>query len=142
MARTTRRKVTRTGAYRKKKKKVVVLSEQEIAKRRAQDKALGEQLSKQKQYIVVAAGTPPHDLEGDDLPAIQEWVNKLKSTGVNHSVQSVQFWVKYFYDPFLEKDMWRHVRQLIEDNHETLGLPNLPRPKFKVEEAQIVNQGW
>tara|TARA_Y100000593_G_scaffold25286_1_gene50572 strand:- start:545 stop:967 length:423 start_codon:yes stop_codon:yes gene_type:complete len=140
MARMARRKVTRTGAHKKKTKKVV-LTDQQIAKRRAEDRALGEQLSRQKQYIVIAAGAPPHDLEGDDLDSIKEWVDKLKSAGVNHTVQSVQFWVKYYYDPFLEKDMWRHVRQIIEDNHEVLGIPNLPRPKFKGE-AKVENQGW
>ena len=120
-----RRKVTRTGTHRKKTKKVV-LTDQQIANRRAEDAALGEQLKKVTQYIVIAAGTPPHDLEGDDLESVKEWVSKLKSTGVNHTVQSCQFWVKYYYDPFLEKDLWRHVRKLILDNHEILGLPNLP----------------
>ena len=135
-----RRKVTRTGTHRKKTKKVV-LTDQQIAKRRAEDAALGEQLSKQKQYIVIAAGTPPYDLEGDDLESVKEWVGKLKTTKVNHTVQSVQFWVKYYYDPFLEKDMWRHVRQIIEDNCGVLGLPNLPRQKLKGE-TKVENQGW
>ena len=40
-----RRKVTRTGTHRKKTKKVV-LTDQQIAKRRAEDAALGEQLKK------------------------------------------------------------------------------------------------
>ena len=141
MAKSTRRKVTRTGAYRKKKKKVVVLSEQEIAKRRAEDRALGEQLSRQKQYTVIAAGTPPYDLEGEDLDSIKEWVKKLQTTKVNHTVQSCQFWVKYFFDPFQQKEQWIAVRKLILDNHEELGLTNLPPAKY-TGPAKVENQGW
>ena len=135
-----RRKVTRTGAHRKKTKKVV-LTDQQIAKRRAEDAALGEQLKKVTQYIVIAAGTPPHDLEGDDLESVKEWVSKLKSTGVKHTVQSCQFWVKYYFNPFDQKEQWKAVRKLIVDNHETLGLPNLPPVKYKGE-TKVENQGW
>jgi len=140
MAKMARRKVTKTGAHRKKTKKVV-LTDQQIAKRKAEDAALGEQLQKVKSYVVIAAGAPPHDLEGDDLESITGWVSKLKKTGVNHTVQSCQFWVKYYYDPFQQREQWRAVREMIEQNHVMLDIPNLPRLKLpKVEE--VVNQGW
>jgi len=129
MARMAKRKITRTAAYKKKKKKVI-LTDQQRAKRRAEDAALGSQLSKIKRHIVIAAGLPPHDLENDDLESVKNWVRKLKSTEVNHSVQSCQFWVKYFYDPFLEKEKWLAVRKLILDNHEMLGLVNLPHKQY------------
>jgi hypothetical protein len=142
MARMARRKVTKTGAHKKKVKKVV-LTDQQIAKRKAEDVALAEQLSKVKNYVVIAAGEPPHDLEGDDLESITEWVNKLKSTATNHTVQSIQFWVKYYYDPFEQKEQWRAVRKTIEDNCVILGIPNLPRQKLKPEsETKVENQGW
>jgi hypothetical protein len=140
MARMARRKVTRTGAHKKKTKKIV-LTDQEIAKRRAEDKALGEQLSRVKQYTVIAAGEPPHDLEGDTIEDVAEWIGKLKETKVNHTVQSCQFWVKYFFNPFDQKEQWKAVRKLIIDNHETLGLPNLPPVKYK-DETKVENQGW
>ena len=137
-----RRKITRTGAKpSRKKKKIVVLSEQEIAKRRAEDRALGEQLSRQKQYTVIAAGIPPYDLEGDDLDSVKQWVAKLQKTKINHTVQSTQFWVKYFYDPFQQREQWLSVRKLILDNHESLGLPNLPPAKY-TGEKKVQNQGW
>ena len=140
MARMARRKVTRTGAHKKKTKKIV-LTDQEIAKRRAEDKALGEQLSRVKQYTVIAAGEPPHDLEGDTTEDVAEWIGKLKETKVNHTVQSCQFWVKYFFNPFDQKEQWLAVRKLIVDNHETLGLPNLPPVKYK-DETKVEKQGW
>lgn len=136
-----RRKITRTGAKPKKKTKKIVLTDEQIAKRRAEDQALGEQLSRVKQYTVVAAGLPPYDLEGDTLEDVSAWVGKLRTTKVNHTVQSCQFWVKYFFDPFEQKDQWVAVRKLILDNHETLGLPNLPPAKY-TGETKIQNQGW
>ena len=136
-----RRKITRTGAKPKKKTKKIVLTDEQIAKRRAEDIALGEQLSRVKQYTVVAAGLPPYDLEGDTLEDVSAWVGKLRTTKVNHTVQSCQFWVKYFFDPFEQKDQWVAVRKLILDNHETLGLPNLPPAKY-TGETKIQNQGW
>ena len=135
-----RRKVTKTGAFKKKIKKIE-LTDLQIAKQRAEDQALGEQLSKIKQYTVIAAGEPPHDLEGDTLEDVAEWVSKLKKTKVNHTVQSCQFWVKYFFNPFDQKAQWKAVRALIVDNHEALGLPNLPPVKY-TGEAKLENQGW
>ena len=136
-----RRKVTRTGAKPKKKTKKIVLTDEQIAKRRAEDLALGEQLSRVKQYTVVAAGLPPYDLEGDSLEDVSTWVGKLRTTKVNHTVQSCQFWVKYFFDPFKQKEQWVAVRKLILDNHEELGLPNLPPAKY-TGDKKIENQGW
>jgi len=136
-----RRKVTRTGAKPKKKTKKIVLTDEQIAKRRAEDIALGEQLSKVKQYIVIAAGLPPYELEGDTLEDVSNWVGKLRTTKTNHTVQSCQFWVKYFFDPFKQREQWKSVRKLILDNHEELGLPNLPPVKY-TGETKIQNQGW
>lgn len=136
-----RRKVTRTGAKPKKKTKKIVLTDEQIAKRRAEDEALGEQLAKVKQYTVIAAGLPPYDLEGDTLEDISSWVKNLKTTDTNHTVQSCQFWVKYFFNPFDQKEQWKAVRKLIVDNHEVLGLPNLPPAKYKGE-TKVENQGW
>ena len=136
-----RRKVTRTGAKPKKKTKKIVLTDEQIAKRRAEDEALGEQLSRVKQYTVIAAGLPPYDLEGDTLEDVSSWVSKLRTTKTNHTVQSCQFWVKYFFDPFNQKEQWKSVRKLILDNHEELGLPNLPPAKY-TGETKIENQGW
>ena len=135
-----RRKVTKTGAFKKKTKKIE-LTDLQVAKRRAEDVALGERLSNIKQYTVIAAGEPPHDLEGDTLEDVSQWVGKLKKTKVNHTVQSCQFWVKYFFSPFDQKEQWKAVRKLIVDNCETLGIPNLPPVKYEGE-AKIENQGW
>jgi hypothetical protein len=138
-----RRKVTRTGAKPTHKIKKIVLTDEQKDKRRAADIALGAQLSKVKQYTVVPAGLPPHDLEGDDMESISTWVSKLRNSKTNHTVQSCQFWVKYFFCPFDQKDQWKSVRGLIEDNHEMLGLPNIPRAKFdpsKVDRSKLIGQ--
>jgi len=140
-----RRKVTRTGAKPTRKVKKIILTDEEKDKRRAADIALGAQLSKIKQYTVVAAGTPPYDLEGDTLEDVSTWVGKLRNTKVNHTVQSCQFWVKYFFCPFDQKDQWKSVRGLIEENHEMLGLPNIPRAKFdesKVDRSKLIGQDF
>ena len=61
-----RRKITRTGAKPTKKRKVITLTDEEKAKRRAEDEALARQLRSVKNWIVAPAGAPPYDLEGDD----------------------------------------------------------------------------
>jgi hypothetical protein len=144
-----KRKITRTGALPTKKEKIVTFAgdaEKKIEKekQREKDVALGVELSKIKQYTVTPAGRPPHDLEGDDMESISDWVTKLKTTRrINHTVQSCQFWVKYFFCPFEQKDQWKSVRGLIEKNHEILGLPNIPRAKFdpsKVDRSKLIGQ--
>lgn len=140
-----RRKVTRTGAKPTHKVKKIVLTDEQKDNRRAADIALGAQLSKIKQYTVVPAGLPPYDLEGDDIESISEWVGKLRNSKTNHTVQSCQFWVKYFFCPFEQKDQWKSVRGLIEENHEMLGLPNIPRAKFdesKVDRSKLIGQDF
>lgn len=140
-----RRKVTRTGAKPTRKIKKIVLTDEQKEKRKAADIALGAQLSKVKQYTVVPAGLPPHDLEGDDIESISEWVGKLRNSKTNHTVQSCQFWVKYFFCPFDQKEQWKAVRQLIEDNHQSLGIPNIPRAKFdasKVDRSKLIGQDF
>ena len=134
-----RRKVTRTGAKPTRKQRKVILSDEEKAKRRAEDEALAKQLRNVKSYIIAPAGTPPSDLEGDDLESVRDWVNKIKSTD-NHSVQSCQYWVKYFYDPFQQKEQWKAVRALIKENHQEFGIPDIPPPNVKYEKVE--NQGW
>ena len=124
-----RRKVTRTGAKPTRKQRKIVLTDEQKAKRRAEDEALAKQLKNITSYITTPAGTPPYDLEGDDLESIRDWVSKIKTTG-NHSVQSCQFWVKYFYDQFDQRDQWRAVRKVILDNHKDFGIPHFPMPKF------------
>ncbi len=134
-----RRKVVRTGAKPTRKTKKIILTDQEKAKRRAEDEALAKQLRNVKSYIIAPAGTPPYDLEGDDLESVRDWVNKIKSTD-NHSVQSCQYWVKYFYDPFQQKEQWKAVRALIKANHQEFGIPDIPPPNVKYE--KVKNQGW
>ena len=138
-----RRKVTRTGAKPTRKQRKIILSDEEKAKRRAEDEALAKQLRNVTSYIVTPAGTPPYDLEGDDVESIRDWVEKIKTTG-HHSVQSCQYWVKYFYDPFKQKEQWRSVRNTIEENFKEFGLPNFPPPKFdpnkKIDKKGMI--GW
>ena len=136
-----RRKVTRTGAKPTKRQKKITLSDEQIEKQREADAELAKELSKIKHYTVVPAGLPPYDLEGDDYDSIFNWVQQIKSTG-NHSVQSCQFWVKYFYDPFQQKDQWRAVRQVILDNHEKFGIPNIEYDKTpsKIDRSKMI--GW
>tara|TARA_R110002153_G_scaffold270761_1_gene437417 strand:- start:736 stop:1188 length:453 start_codon:yes stop_codon:yes gene_type:complete len=142
-----KRKITRTGALPTKKEKTVTFAgdaEKKIEKekQREKDVALGAELSKIKQYTVTPAGRPPHDLEGDDMESITDWVTKLKTTRrINHTVQSCQFWVKYFFCPFDQKEQWNAVRAKIKDNHEILGLPNFQRQKY-TGPTEIENQGW
>ena len=137
-----RRKVTRTGAKPTRRTKKIILTDEEKAKRRAEDERLAERLKNVTSYITTPAGSPPYDLEGDDYESIRDWVSKIKSTD-NHSVQSCQYWVKYFYDPFKQKEQWRAVRKVIEDNHGEFGIPHFPPPKF---DPKTVNKkkliGW
>ena len=138
-----RRKVTRTGAKPRKKTKKIVLTDEQIAKRRAEDEALARQLRNVKNWIVAPAGVPPHELEGDDYESVADWVKKLKANNSGHTVQSCQYWVKYFYDPFQQKDQWKAVRKIIEDNHETFGIPNLPRPTYTPSKEDTKDRiGW
>ena len=137
-----RRKVTRTGAKPTRKQRKIILSDEEKAKRRAEDEALARQLKNVVSYITTPAGLPPYDLEGDDYESIRNWVGQIKTTG-NHSVQSCQFWVKYFYDPFEQKEQWRAVRAIIKDKCQDLGIPDFPHPKFdasKVDKKKLI--GW
>ena len=137
-----RRKITRTGAKPAKKTKKIILTEQEKAKRKAEDEALAKQLRNVKNWIIAPSGKPTFDLEGDDYESVAAWVGKLKKTDA-HTVQSCQYWVKYFFDPFEQKDQWKAVRNMIEDNHETFGIPNLPRPKFTPSKENKKSRiGW
>ena len=133
-----RRKVTRTGAKPRKRerrvRKVVEPTDAERAKRRAADELLAQRLRNRVSHIIVPAGVPPYDLEGDDLESISTWVANLKKTGA-HTVQSCQFWVKYFYDPFQQKQQWLDVRKVILDNHKDFGIPNLPYGSSKEEDS-------
>ena len=131
-----RRKVTRTGAKpRKRERKVVELTDEQKARRRAADEQLARQLRSRVSHTIIPAGTPPYDLEGDDLESITDWVGKIKTTG-NHTVQSCQYWVKYFYDPSDrdQKPQWLDVRKKILDNHKDLGIPNIPYNRSVVED--------
>ena len=119
-----RRKVTRTGAKPSKKVKKIILSDEEKAKRRAEDEALATHLKSVTNWIIAPAGKPTYDLEGDDFESVKDWVLKLKASD-SHTVQSCQYWVRYFYDPFGQKEQYKTVRQIIMDNHETFGIPNL-----------------
>ena len=137
-----RRKVTRTGAKPTRKQRKVILSDEEKAKRRAEDERLAQQLRNVTSYITTPAGTPPYGLEGDDYESVKDWVSKIKTTG-NHSVQSCQYWVKYFYDPFQQKAQWKSVRAMILENHEDFGIPNFPMPKYdpkSVDRSKMI--GW
>ena len=137
-----RRKVTRTGAKPTRRQRKVVLTDEEKAKRKAEDERLAERLKNVVSYITTPAGTPPYDLEGDDYESIRDWVSKIKSTD-NHSVQSCQYWVKYFYDPFQQKEQWRSVRKTIEDNFKDFGLPHFPPSTYKATAADKKNRiGW
>ena len=137
-----RRKITRTGAKPSKKIKKVILTEQEKAKRRADDEVLARQLRNVRNWIIAPAGKPPYDLEGDDYDSIKSWIAKIKNTG-DHTVQSCQYWVKYFYDPFQQKEQWLKVRNTIEKHCETFGIPNLPKPVFKASKEDKKNRiGW
>ena len=137
-----RRKITRTGAKPSRKTKKIVLTEQEKAKRKAEDAALAKQLKNVKNWIVAPAGKPTHDLEGDDYDSVADWVSKLKNAD-SHTVQSCQYWVKYFFDPFEQKEQWKAVRKIIADNHETFGIPNLPSVKYvPSKEDKKYQIGW
>lgn len=126
-----RRKVTRTGAKPRKRerrvRKTKELTEAQIARRRAEDELMAQRLKNRVSHIIIPAGIPPYDLEGDDIEAIGDWVAKIKGTGA-HTVQSCQYWVKYFYDPSDrdQKPQWLDVRKKILDNHKELGIPNFP----------------
>tara|TARA_X000000950_G_scaffold61995_1_gene75633 strand:+ start:2249 stop:2686 length:438 start_codon:yes stop_codon:yes gene_type:complete len=135
-----RRKVTRTGAKPRKRerkvRKVVELTEEQQARKRAQEELLAQRLRNRVSHTIIPAGVPPYDLEGDDLESIRDWVAKIKSTG-NHTVQSCQYWVKYFYDPSDrdQKPQWIDVRKKILDNHKDFGIPNLPYNKSAEEDS-------
>ena len=137
-----RRKVTRTGAKPSRKIKKIILSDEEKAKRKAQDVALATHLKSVTNWIIAPAGKPTHDLEGEDLDSVSTWVAKLKETAP-HTVQSCQYWVKYFFDPFEQKDQWKAVRKIISDNHELFGIPNLPPAKYvPTKDDKRKQVGW
>ena len=137
-----RRKVTRTGAKPTRKVKKIILSDEEKAKRKAQDKVLATHLKSVTHWIIAPAGKPTYDLEGDDLESVQDWVSKLKASAP-HTVQSCQYWVKYFFDPFEQKEQWKAVKKIIADNHETFGIPNLPPAKYvPTKEDKKTRIGW
>ena len=132
-----RRKVTRTGAKpRKRQRKVVELTDEQRARQRAQDELLAQRLRNRVSHTIIPAGAPPYDLEGDDIESIGDWVSKIKRTG-NHTVQSCQYWVKYFYDPsnLDQKPQWLDVRKKILDNHKEFGIPNIPYNKAVEEDS-------
>ena len=132
-----RRKITRTGAKpRKRQRKGVELTDEQKARRRAQDELLAQRLRNRVSHTIVPAGAPPYDLEGDDIESIGNWVSKIKKTG-NHTVQSCQYWVKYFYDPsnLEQKPQWLDVRKKILDNHKEFGIPNIPYNKGAEEDS-------
>ena len=124
-----RRKITRTGAKPSRKTKKIILTDQEKAKRRAEDEALARKLKNVTNWIIAPAGKPTYDLEGDDFESVKNWVAKLKASDA-HSVQSCQYWVRYFYDPFEQKEQYKAVRKIIADNCEEFGIPNLPPAKY------------
>ena len=137
-----RRKITRTGAKPTRKTKKIILTDEEKAKRKAADEALAKQLKNVTSYITTPAGPPPYELEGDDYESVKDWVYKIKTTG-NHSVQSCQYWVRYFYDIAEQKEQWKAVKQIIVDNHEDFGLPHFPPPKYKpTKEVKNERIGW
>ena len=137
-----RRKITRTGAKPSRKTKKIVLTDQEKAKRRAEDEALARKLNNVTNWIIAPAGKPTFDLEGDDFESVKNWVVKLKGSAA-HSVQSCQYWVRYFYDPFEQKEQYKSVRKIIADNHEEFGIPNLPPAKYVAsKEDKKKRIGW
>lgn len=137
-----RRKITRTGAKPTRKVKKIILSDEEKAKRRAEDEALAAHLKNVTSWIIAPAGKPTYDLEGDDLESVRDWVSKLKASDA-HTVQSCQYWVKYFFDPFEQKEQWKSVRKIIADNYETFGIPNLPPAKYvPTKEDKRTRIGW
>ena len=74
-----RRKVTRTGAKpRKKERKIVELTDEQKARQRAKDELLAQKLRNRVSHIIIPAGTPPFDLEGDDLEAIGDWLQRSR----------------------------------------------------------------
>lgn len=127
-----RRKVAKTGAQPRKRERKIKLKVEETSedseKKLAQDQELSRQLSKIIQYTVIPAGVPPYDLEGDDIVSIKDWIQQIKSTG-NHTVQSCQYWVSYFYDPSSQRDKWKTIRKIIEDNQKDFGLLSIPFSK-------------
>ena len=137
-----RRKITRTGAKpRKRQRKVVELTDEQRARQRAQDELMAQRLRNRVSHTIIPAGAPPYDLEGDDIESIGDWVSKIKKTG-NHTVQSCQYWVKYFYDPsnLDQKPQWLDVRKKILDNHKEFGIPNLPYNKTAEEDSSEDNE--
>ena len=134
-----RRKVTRTGAKPRKRqrrvRKTAELTEVQLARRRAQDELMAQRLRNRVQHIIIPAGVPPYDLEGDDLESIGQWIEKLKKTG-HHTVQSCQWWVKYFYNQFDQKEQWKDVRRKILDNHKEFGIPNIPANYEKSDNSE------
>lgn len=123
-----RRKLTQTGAKPSRKTRKVILTDEQKAKRKEEDQKLAESLKNVTSYIIAPAGKPPYDLEGTDMQSIEDWVSKIKGTG-NHTVQSCQYWVRYFYDmsnPDTKKQ-YKEVCAKILINHTELGIPNMAR---------------
>lgn len=66
--------------------------------------------------LLTPAGKCPVDLLGFDEESVRDWLTLLKDTkvcGCIHSIQSLSYWVRDFYDVFSSE--YKIVREIIKD---------------------------
>ncbi len=74
-----------------------------------------------KYWLLTPKGKCPVPLDGKSPIDIDRWIEGVKKTG-NHTVQSVCYWIRDFYEVF--SDDYKDVKQYIHQNHKTLDLRN------------------
>ena len=87
--------------------------------------------------LTVPSGKCPVELMGTDDESIKQWVEELKQTargGYEHSVNSIQYWVRDFYNP--TDPEWKAVRKRIYDLRGELGLKWCKLPTLSKEAAE------
>ena len=72
-------------------------------------------------WIIAPSGKCPVFLDGNSPEEIDQWVEKVKKTG-NHTVQSICYWVRDFYESFSQEN--KDIRKYIEDNSSKYNLRN------------------
>ena len=83
-------------------------------------------------WVLTPKGRCPVTLEGKAPIDIDRWVAEVKKTG-NHTVQSVCYWIRDFYEIF--SDDYYDVREYIHTNHKDLDLRNVSSRNFSKQIA-------
>ena len=67
--------------------------------------------------VVAPAGRCPVELNGTDDESILDWARKVRASSGNtfYTREALQYWVRQFYDPNNDTEMWNFVRGRLKD---------------------------